>query len=77
MKEKTYAMFAGEKRNQVVEFELLSAAEKKQVPGEELVTCSEEVAHLLRCVPSTHRWEAAQGEGWSPSPRFADYLRNN
>jgi hypothetical protein len=43
------------------------------IRGEEFVWCDAEEAARLAAVPAAFRWEAAQGEGWSPSPKFAEW----
>ena len=41
------------------------------VRGEELIRATDEEAAYLATVPAEFRWEAAQGETWTPSSAFA------
>jgi len=42
--------------------------------GAEIVRCTADEAARLSAVPEQFRWEAAQGEFWSPSPEYWDWL---
>lgn len=42
--------------------------------GAEFVFCTESEAQALVVVPEQHRWEAAQGPNWTPSPNYLAWL---
>lgn len=70
---KEYWMFGGEGRDQMVEV-TASTVFPADVRGEEFVRCEAGEAGRLAAVPAAFRWEAAQGGGWTPSPRYAAWI---
>lgn len=68
-----YWLFGGEGRDKVVSLEGIDLPD--EVWGEELIECSAEEAASLSEVPVKYRWEAAQGDGWTPSKEYAAFLR--
>lgn len=66
-------MFGGEGRDQMVEV-TDSTVIPADVRGEEFVRLAADDADRLAAVPADLRWEAAQGDGWTPSPQYAAWL---
>lgn len=56
---------------------LLAADAPADERGESFVICSEKEAARLALFPAEFRWEAAQGDGWTPSAAFQEWLEVN
>ena len=67
-----YWMFGGSSGDQVI---VVTDLDLDPAWGEDLISCEEPFAQWLAKVPPKYRWEAAQGENWSPSKGYAEWLR--